>query len=98
VTLTVPFEKALGSLGTVRLQVVDCESGQPIAGARVALTDSQSGMQGQPVDGESKIELRYQRPGLLNVDIQGPRRAADEHRLREMGRLPRRCSNGYGLA
>ncbi len=74
--LTVPLEQVLATMGTVRLQVVDAASGQPVAGARVGLSDAQSSGQGLPVDAQGKIELRFARPGLLNLDIQVKDRVA----------------------
>lgn len=76
VRLTVPFERALGSLGSVRVQIVEGDTGRPVTSARVALSDSQSSHQGQPVDAEGKIELRLQRPGLLNLDVTAGDRVA----------------------
>ncbi len=74
--LTVPFERVLATLGTVRLQVIDAASRRPVAGARVGLSDAQSSGQGQPVDVQGKIEMRFARPGLLNLDIQVKDRVA----------------------
>lgn len=76
VTITVPFDRVLGSLTTLRLQVVDGESDAPVAGARVGLSDSQSSGMGRAVDAEGRIELRRQRPGLLNLDVQASDRVA----------------------
>jgi len=69
VKLTVPLERALATLVTLRAQVIDGDSKQPIAEARVGLSDSQSSGQGQPTDADGRVELAWQRPGLLNVDV-----------------------------
>ena len=74
VTLTVPLDRLLSSLCTVRMQIVDGETGEPVTKATVSLSDAQSSSSGQPVDAEGRIELTHQLPGLLNVDVSAPGR------------------------
>lgn len=77
VTLVVDPAQLLQRLGTVRLQVVDAATQQPIATAKVGLNDAQSWRQPSPVDAEGRIEFRDLRPGQLRLSIdaagrQGP--------------------------
>lgn len=77
VTLVVDPAQLLQRLGTVRLQVVDAATQQPIATAKAGLNDAQSWRQPSPVDAEGRIEFRDLRPGQLRLSIdaggrQGP--------------------------
>lgn len=69
VALTIDPAQLLAQYGTVRLQVVDGPTQQPIPTAKVGLNDSQSWRQPSPVDAEGRIEIRDLRPGLLRLSI-----------------------------
>jgi protocatechuate 3,4-dioxygenase beta subunit len=92
VTLTVPLDVLLGKLCTVRLRVLDDTTGQPLADARVALHDRQSGGGGVPVREDGTIVLEHLRPGLLVLEV----RAKDREQLREYVRLETGQVNDLG--
>ncbi|MBL8900676.1 MAG: carboxypeptidase regulatory-like domain-containing protein [Planctomycetes bacterium] len=52
-------------LATLRVRIVDALRAQPVPGARVELSDQQSGGSGEVTDAEGRIELRHLRPGWL---------------------------------
>jgi hypothetical protein len=76
VVLTVPLEQVLASLCTVRLQVVDGETGDPVPDARVALDDRQSWSQGEQVEADGRFVATMLRPGILELGIRVADRAA----------------------
>ncbi|MBM4061615.1 MAG: carboxypeptidase regulatory-like domain-containing protein [Planctomycetes bacterium] len=67
--LTIDPHRLLAQFGTVRLQVVDAATQQPVPTAKVGLNDSQSWRQPSPVDAEGRIEIRDLRPGLLRLSV-----------------------------
>lgn len=76
-TFVIATEALLARTASVRLRLVD-ESGAPVAGARVAFTDAQTGSSGAPTDAEGRIAFEHLRPGRLDLDIRhkdlcGPR-------------------------
>lgn len=68
VRLVIAVDDVLRSFGRVRLRVIDSASRDPVKGARVSLTDSQSGSSGTPVDAEGRVELSAA-PGVLRVVV-----------------------------
>jgi len=68
VTFTLSADALLGKTAKVRLRVVD-EAGAPVVGARVALTDAQTGSSGTPTDAEGRIAFTRVIPGRLDLDI-----------------------------
>ncbi|MBK9386026.1 MAG: carboxypeptidase regulatory-like domain-containing protein [Planctomycetes bacterium] len=61
-------EQLRARLATLRLRVVDAQTGTPLEGATVDVneaSDMQTGGGGKKTDAEGRIELLHQRPGLL---------------------------------
>lgn len=68
VTFTLPVEAIVGKLATVRLRCVD-GAGQAVAGARVGLSDRQTGGGGRPTAEDGRVTLSNLIPGRLGLDI-----------------------------
>ncbi len=69
VSLVVPLDDVFGSLGSVKLRLVDGATGTPVTEARVGVNDAQSYRQGDPVGADGRITLRHLRPGTLYLDV-----------------------------
>ncbi len=81
VTLTVTPELLLSKLGTVRLRVVDADTGAPVPGARVDLSDAQTSSMGKEVESDGSIVLTNRRPGKLEITIRDGERFASQWEL-----------------
>lgn len=67
-TFTLAADAFLRELATVRVRVVDAH-GAPVAGARVALNDAQTGGGGQPTGDDGRITVSHLVPGRLDLEI-----------------------------
>ncbi|HEX6814018.1 MAG TPA: carboxypeptidase-like regulatory domain-containing protein [Planctomycetota bacterium] len=76
ITLTVPVDRVLRDLGTIRGRVVDAATREPVTDANVSFDDLQTGSGGAKVDAEGRFEVRDLRPGLLRVGVRAPKRSA----------------------
>jgi hypothetical protein len=95
VVFVVTPEQALATYGSVRVQIVDGSSGEPVTDARVDLSNFQSGGGGQPTDEQGVAEQDLLAPGLLDLEVhaKGYETVRDtillgpgEHK--DLGRLP----------
>jgi hypothetical protein len=66
--LTVDPASWIGSLATLRLQVVD-QAGKPVPTAKIGVNDTQSWGQPRPVDGEGRFEQTHLLPGLFELSV-----------------------------
>lgn len=57
-----------GVLGSLRVEVVDVR-GRPVAGARVGVSDAQSGGGGQPVGEDGVLVREHLPPGIWEIDV-----------------------------
>lgn len=69
--IVVTKEAVDASMSSLEVRVVSQETGQPIAGARVSLSDRQSGGGGRPTDAQGHVRLERVLPGLLEFVIRG---------------------------
>jgi len=69
VTLEVSLDDLRGAMSTIRVQVVDARTGLPVEGARVSISDRQSGGGGRPTDAQGRVVLENERVGLLELEI-----------------------------
>lgn len=74
--LVVPLDAVMRRLCTVRLQVTDAASGQPVTAARAALSDAHSRERGEAVDEAGRVALRRSAPGRHELDVTAPGYAA----------------------
>jgi hypothetical protein len=63
---------AIAVLGTVRARIVAAESGAPLEGARLSVSDRQSGNIGQPVDADGVVVVERAIPGIVEVTANAP--------------------------
>lgn len=69
--LTVDPAGYIGSLATLRFQVVD-SAGKPVPEAKVGVNDAQSWRQPRDVDGEGRFEQAHLLPGLFELSVNAP--------------------------
>jgi hypothetical protein len=69
--LTVDPAAWIGSLATLRLQVVD-PAGKPVPTAKVGVNDAQSWGQPRDVDGDGRFEQAQLLPGLFQLSVNAP--------------------------
>ncbi|MBL8726121.1 MAG: hypothetical protein JNK49_18895 [Planctomycetes bacterium] len=69
--LTVDPAAWIGSLATLRLQVVD-QSGKPVPTAKIGVNDAQSWGQPRDVDGEGRFEQAHLLPGRFELSVNAP--------------------------
>lgn len=79
--LTVDPAAWIGSLATLRLQVVD-SAGQPVPTAKVGVNDVQSWQQPGAVDGEGRFEQAHLLPGLFQLSVNAPGLASAPYSVR----------------
>ena len=65
-------EQLRAQLSGLRLRVVEAASGAPLAGVRVALDTSQSGVPGQPTDDNGELTLSGRLPGRMRLGVSAP--------------------------
>ncbi len=82
VTLTISLETVLANLATIRCQVVDAETMEPITTANVSITDRQSAGGGRKVDENGIIVFENQPTGLLEIEVRGNDYAGYHQNLR----------------
>jgi hypothetical protein len=68
-TFVVDVAKTRAMLGRVTVRVVDDETGEPLAGARVNLNTSSSGGGGRPTAADGTITFEHALPGLLFLEV-----------------------------
>ncbi|MBM4061627.1 MAG: carboxypeptidase regulatory-like domain-containing protein [Planctomycetes bacterium] len=68
VTFTLATDALVQKLATARLRCVD-PKGAPVAGARVAMNDAQTGGGGRPTGADGRIVLDQLKPGRLDLEI-----------------------------
>ncbi|RKY17215.1 MAG: hypothetical protein DRQ55_16350 [Planctomycetota bacterium] len=69
VVFVLRVDEALAALGSVRGQIVDADDEQPLIGARVDISDTQSGGAGILVDAEGSFEETDLPPGVLDLYV-----------------------------
>jgi hypothetical protein len=69
VEIVVPVASVKSKLATLKLRLVDADTGDPIVKARVEATDRQSGGASYPIDEKGNILKEGLRPGLLHFSI-----------------------------
>lgn len=71
VTLRVAPEQVLAKLGTVRLRALDASTSQPLADARVRLSDAHGGGIPSFTDADGRVELQHLPPAVLRLHLIG---------------------------
>lgn len=74
VVFQLSVEQFRATTATVRARVLASESGQPLEGAYVSLTDRQSGGGGVATDADGRVTLTGVAPGLLELGLRAPER------------------------
>lgn len=69
-------------LGSVRVQVVDGETGNPLPGARVSVSDAQSGGGGTPTDEQGTVTIEDVPPGIMDLHVSAKDRAGVSRHFR----------------
>lgn len=69
VLLEVSVDDLRAATSTIRVQVVDGRNGAPIEGARVSISDRQSGGGGRPTDAQGRITLEHEIVGVVELDV-----------------------------
>ncbi|MCA8943011.1 MAG: hypothetical protein KDB80_10665 [Planctomycetes bacterium] len=68
VSFEISLDDLRANLTTIRCRVVDAMTLEPVATARVGISDRQSGGPGQPVGEDGRIVIEHQPSGLLELD------------------------------
>lgn len=88
VTLTVDPARLIRQLASVRLRLVDADTGGPLTRARVAINDRQMGGGDRAPGPDGNLLFEKVRPGLLALEIEAPGREWHQRIVRlEPGRM-----------
>jgi len=82
VSFEISVNDVLAKTARVRLRIIDRTTHQPIAQARVSISDLQSGGGGLPTGEDGRVVLEHQATGLMQMEISAPGRETYHRRLR----------------
>jgi hypothetical protein len=82
VAFTIPVEHVLGVLGSLRLRLLDAESGRPLAGAKIGVDDSSTVSMTHSELRGGTFERTGLRPGLLDLRVSADGYASFERLVR----------------
>ncbi len=69
VVLVVPFETAMASLATLRMRVIDDDTGQPLPDAKISIGNNNLAVTGIDVEPDGTYERKALGPGLWGVSV-----------------------------